>query len=1161
MRVFAVIFVCCTFAAVSRADDPPPEVVTLTSPTNKQSRTRITGRVLDYTGRQVVIETADGRELKRPGGLVVDIESHWSPAHAAADERFAQWRFREALGEYEKAIRKEERHWVRRMILARIVVCHRELGRLDSAGKLFLALLRDDPDTPYFDAVPLTWLAANPSSALEQAARQWLGADGPAAAVLLGASHLLSTAERPKALERLETLVADKDPRIAALAQAQIWRARAVKAGDGQLARWSVLVERFPEPLRAGPYLVLGRALAQYGQTEAAALAVLRVAVLYPQDRRLLAEALWDAGQLLERLDHAAGAADVYQELLAGCPDTRAAAGARNRLEELKIDEKPAPVSVSPTGDTLDERFLDGLRRRGLFELAESCCRRQLDALDAASEQRVELTIELSRNYSEHALQSPSAARDALWRQALDSLADFIRENPNCPKLVLIQVQAGLVRLIRGELARQEAEVVGGGEARLELARTDLRAAIAKLQAARETMDALPRRAGPARRPDESPFTVDELGALRRNVTYQLARGLRNQGQSYPAGSADRTNSLRQAVELLSPLAQTDDADSVAWQSRLDEIACDRLLEDWAAAKRHLTLLAEREPPPKIALGARAEEVRLALDRGLPAEALAVAEKGRAIAGEHSAELDFALLEALVTAWKDAVKDQQGERAAECQAGAVELTRDIEASYGPYWRRRAETLLAGGVKATGGAEDLTLLTRAAESFFRSGEIEEALATYDRLAEQAAAAERDDQAFDAGYTAAAIEQDRERHAQAAKRFRRLALSTPRHPKAGESHLLALYNTSQATPTDHVTSDEYRSLLNEHLATWPESASANQARVWLGRLHESEHRWADAIAVYQGVAPDHPQYVETVEATLRCFRRQLAQKAAAGPAVAQDAGEAARYFVRLISGADDKLPERWSQAERLAAIGAAELWLSYTNDHFDQAERLLTASLQDADDAPEAWRSTAAGLLVFAVAGQGRRERARRLLDEMAESTPEQLLLLVEGFGRMAAGSTPAGRRELADLELRAGDLLRARRGGLDEAARKRLDLTLIDALAATGRRDEALSAADKLAHEFPRDGRIQETLAQLLLDGTTESDWRAALDQWHAVEVKCKPGGERWFRSVYSQALAQHRLGKSDQAAKLIRLTQGLHPALGGPKMKAKFLELSKKCDR
>ena len=190
------------------------------------------------------------------------------------------------------------------------------------------------------------------------------------------------------------------------------------------------------------------------------------------------------------------------------------------------------------------------------------------------------------------------------------------------------------------------------------------------------------------------------------------------------------------------------------------------------------------------------------------------------------------------------------------------------------------------------------------------------------------------------------------------------------------------------------------------------------------------------------------------------------------------------------------------------------------------RLLTAALQDSDDAPDDWRSTAAGLLVFAVAGLGRRDEARRLLEEMADSSPEQLLLLVDGFGSDGRRFDDRRSAQVAELELRAAELLRARRAGLDEAARKQLELTLVDALAATGRRDEALSAADKLADEFPRTDGFKRRYAQLLLDGATESDWRAGAGPVaFANRTKCKTGGERWYRSIYAQALALQRSGQ------------------------------------
>jgi hypothetical protein len=200
----------------------------------------------------------------------------------------------------------------------------------------------------------------------------------------------------------------------------------AVNARDEKVARWSTLVESFPETLRAGPYVVLGRALAHRGQSALAALAA-------------LAESLWDAATMLEKLDQGQEAIRLYQELALGYGQERAGASARARLDELKVDVASAVETISPVGDTLDERFLDGLRQRRLFELAGTWCDSQLDRLEPADARRVDITIERSRNHAEHALQSPPGARDELWQKALGVLADFSRHEPECPRLVLIQ--------------------------------------------------------------------------------------------------------------------------------------------------------------------------------------------------------------------------------------------------------------------------------------------------------------------------------------------------------------------------------------------------------------------------------------------------------------------------------------------------------------------------------------------------------------------------------------------------------------------------------------------------------------------------------------------------------------------------------------------------
>jgi len=62
----------------------------------------------------------------------------------------------------------------------------------------------------------------------------------------------------------------------------------------------------------------------------------MRVPILSPLHRLLTMRALQDAGQALERLGRVRQAATLYAELTQTYPNTRPAAEARQRLEELQ---------------------------------------------------------------------------------------------------------------------------------------------------------------------------------------------------------------------------------------------------------------------------------------------------------------------------------------------------------------------------------------------------------------------------------------------------------------------------------------------------------------------------------------------------------------------------------------------------------------------------------------------------------------------------------------------------------------------------------------------------------------------------------------------------------------------------------------------------------
>jgi len=321
----------------AKADD----TVYLSSPANPQSRAKVTGRITDYNGRELVLITGAG-EKRYPVAQIADVEADWTPTQLAADELFARREYAAALSKYEEAMRGESRRWVQRRIVAQMIWCLRNVDQYRRAGELFLALLRDDPAILYFPCIPLRWLPAQPAADLDKKSREWLASDMPAA-VLIGASHLLSTGDRAAIIKQLEQLASNKDARVASLATALAWNATFASASTKQLSAWEDEIERFPDSVRAGPYFAVGRAFVHHKQPEEAALNLLHVPILYPEDRILAATALFDAGRALEQPGNMDAAIRLYRELLADYPQSRPAVEAQQRLNE--VESKPAARS------------------------------------------------------------------------------------------------------------------------------------------------------------------------------------------------------------------------------------------------------------------------------------------------------------------------------------------------------------------------------------------------------------------------------------------------------------------------------------------------------------------------------------------------------------------------------------------------------------------------------------------------------------------------------------------------------------------------------------------------------------------------------------------------------------------------------------------------
>lgn len=299
---------------------------------NPPGKSRRRGTIVDYTGQTLTLKLSSGRQEQIESSRVLGYETERVPEHENADQMLADGRFSDAIVSYRAAIQSEERRWMRRVILGQMARCYHNMQQIVQAGETFKLILQSDPATRLFDAVPLTWVSSTPPPGVIERARQWAGNSDLPAVRLMGASWLLGTPDRRDAIDTLSKLTDSGDPRVATLAEAQLWRDRLVTASIEDSIHWEERAESLDVSLRAGPYFMLGQLLARHGRNKAAALALMRVPLQYSDQQDLAAEALFAAGEQLEKAGEREEAHAVYRELVRKHQNHRLAPLAQQRL-------------------------------------------------------------------------------------------------------------------------------------------------------------------------------------------------------------------------------------------------------------------------------------------------------------------------------------------------------------------------------------------------------------------------------------------------------------------------------------------------------------------------------------------------------------------------------------------------------------------------------------------------------------------------------------------------------------------------------------------------------------------------------------------------------------------------------------------------------------
>jgi len=396
----------------------------------------------------------------------------------------------------------------------------------------------------------------------------------------------------------------------------------------------------------------------------------------------------------------------------------------------------------------------------------------------------------------------------------------------------------------------------------------------------------------------------------------------------------------------------------------------------------------------------------------------------------------------------------------------------------------------------------------------------------------------------------------RFAAAAEQYRELALKEPDSLRSAEAHRLAILCTAdllrESAPADRPPIAQlYETLLQEHLRVWPAQATADDVRMWQGRLLEVRRDWPAAITVFQQVRPASKHYAESLRLAAEGYDQQLrrldTQSEDGKLEQARLLAAATKSFQPIITGPQNRWPNPWIDVQRDVAVELARLHVRYGAPASPYAVQLLSAALRGAPAAAASksqdWQTTARVLLIAALARNGKIADAQAIASQLTVGPPDLLLealaIVVEQMP--PAASSNATQKELGQLALALVKLIDAQDSEFDSKSRTRLNDCRAAAMAAVGDRTAALALYAALAAQSPNDGDVQERYAALLAASDSPDEMRQALARWQTVETRSRRGGDRWRRARHARIDLLTRLGETAEAEKFLRLSRLQYP--------------------
>lgn len=275
------------------------------------------GTITQWIGDSLTINLK-GVEREIDNDCIIKIETQWGDNYKLGVQELNLGNPSFAIVQFEEALTSENRPWAKLIIHAQLIDAYQSTEKYADAIRHFETILRKDPQTRFLPLAPICWTGSG--TAMTGVTRRLENSRNPFLQ-LIAASWMLTSPQRNTGIEILQMLSEDIDPRIKNIAIAQLWRTR-LNVTDKQVKPWEKIIVGLPREFRAGPYLVLAEAQSRVGQAQPAIANLMRIPILFPDQKSLVAAALYRTGKLLDNQGESDLAQSILNELVTLYPQT-----------------------------------------------------------------------------------------------------------------------------------------------------------------------------------------------------------------------------------------------------------------------------------------------------------------------------------------------------------------------------------------------------------------------------------------------------------------------------------------------------------------------------------------------------------------------------------------------------------------------------------------------------------------------------------------------------------------------------------------------------------------------------------------------------------------------------------------------------------------------